>query len=98
MRYLGWRHVKEARFDEVTATEPSCDCCRVTVGIFHSSLRSPSPSFPRRQNNPIAFWNKNLKKNEKKPLCLRQKIIFPLRVQSRTVEERREDTELGHST
>lgn len=56
---LGWCHVKEARFDEVTATEPSRDCSRGTVGISHSSLRSPSPSFPRRQNNLIAFWNKN---------------------------------------
>lgn len=59
-RVWDWGHVKEARFDEVTATEPSCDCCRGTTGISHSSPRSPSPSLPRRQNNPIAFWNKNV--------------------------------------
>lgn len=59
-RVWDWGHVKEARFDEVTATEPSRDCCRGTTGISHSSPRSPSPSFPRRQNNPFAFWNKNI--------------------------------------
>lgn len=46
-RFWDWGHVKEARFDEVTATEPSRDCCRGTAGISHSSPRSPSPSFTK---------------------------------------------------
>lgn len=64
-RVWDWGHVKEARFDEVTATEPSRDCCRGTVGISHSSPKSLSPSFPRRQNNQIAFWNKNVNLKKK---------------------------------